>query len=658
MWETSKEALTLLADRLDNSISRHLAPPPRLSGSEWANKYHILASENSAEPGKYRWQRAPYQREILDVCTDREHNKVVLMMSARTGKTLALLNTIGYYAHQDPSPLMVLGPTNGYCEGFSKTSIEPLFYYSKELRDIINWETRDKSNTIKEKKFAGGSIYLTGAESPSGLRGRTIRVLLADEVDAFPDSSGDEGDPIALAEVRTTTFQHRSKIILASTPLIKDLSVIEREYEISDKRIYVCPCPKCGSKQKLIWENLNYSDGDPKYICFDCGYNIPENKKQWMLDNGEWIKTNPESKVAGFHINALYSPFQSWGSLVDEWKQCKNNVHLLQRFLNTRLGQTWDSSGDRIVTNDLMRRLEEYSAQIPAGVGVITAGVDVQQSPGRIEVSVWGWGADNESWLIDHQAFEGDVNRDDVWNQLKEFIIMQKYYLPNNIPLRLKSVAIDSGFLASRVYDFVEEMGKAQTKVKVFTVKGRDSYNKIVDDIPRKSKKYGAPLRLVGTDMAKDFLVGLLNNAEAGPNYVHIPVVLPIPRGMKLPEGEQRWLTVEYLDQLTAERPKLEIKNGKRSRKWVLPPGKRNEALDCWVYAYAALRVLGLKFFNDLGDRAKKLAEYDPQDIQDDVVAPTEEDRAMEPFERKQAKKVKKKGLTVHRPSSFGSIFR
>lgn len=654
-WVTTVQAQHSLVEAYNNSIRRVLSPPPSLTGSEWSNKYRVLAGDSASEPGKYRWQRAPYQKEMLDVCTDTTHQKVVFMLAARTGKTLTMENTIGFYVHQQPSPIMYLGPDLSYVDNFSSVNLEPLFWYSKELKSLLNWDTRNKDNTKRHKKFNGGSIYLTGANSPAGLRGKTIRVLLIDEVDAFPDSSGDEGDPVALAETRTTTFQNRRKIIIASTPLLKDLSIIEREFELSDKRFFYVPCPKCSHEQTLEWKNLNYSDDEsqPTYECQnpECGYNIPESRKMSMLDKGRWIAT-AESPIAGFHLNALYSTFQPWAELVSEWKKCKNNPRLLQRFKNTRLAETWDDSGERVTHHSLVARLEEYTAPVPDGVGVLTAGVDIQQN--RIEASVWGYGADNEMWLVDVQVFEGEVSKDDVWGQLQKFILTSTYKLSTGIPIRIESVAIDSGYFSDKVYRFVEHISKLAPKTRVITIKGRNDFKSIVSDAPRQSKKYGAAFRLVGTDMAKDLLVGLLSNSEKGANYVHLPVILPTPRGHQMPLGEHRWLGVEVLEQLTSEKPKVQFKDGRRRRVWVLPPGKRNEALDCWVYSYAALRAMGLPFFNSLGERSKKLLAVEIP-AEDEPVAQDTPDTltSIKPLPPRK----KKGGVTIHAPATNRRIW-
>ena len=553
---------------------------------------------------------------------------------------------------------------------WSKASLTPLLYDTKVLRELFNWSNNHPDNSKRIKKFRGGSISLVGSNSPSGLRGKTIRIVLADETDVFAESTGQEGDPLALAEIRATTFQHRKKIILASTPGLKDFSIIEGEFEKSDKRYYHVPCPECNHHQPLQWKvadnqyGLHFADDpeNPVYVCQGCGYGIPESKKTRMLAQGKWVAT-ADSEVAGFHLNALYSPFQKWSELVAEWKKTKNNKRKLQVFVNTRLAQTWDDSTERTSTNQLAQRVESYNAPVPTyeedicnGVGVLTGGVDVQQN--RIEMMVLGSGDSDELWIVDYAIFEGDTSQDHVWNQLQDFILHAKYSLKNGVTIRLKSVCVDSGFATDRVYRFVAHMSSIQKKTLVFAIKGVQTHSRVIDDLPLQSKKYAQSFRRIGTDMTKDHLSGIMANSVAGPNCLHIPIAFPMPVGEKaLATGEQRWVSREFLDQLTSERPMVVNKNNRRTRQWVLPSGKRNEAWDCLIYSYAAMRVLGLAFLNNLGNRAKELSGAH--------IAPDEPDEAPESdvSEKIEENKVilrpkRQKDIVFHKSTSNSNFWR
>lgn len=673
-WQTTDEALDRLNTSFDDLVRSILRPPPRLTGSDWSNKYRILSDRTSALPGPYRWQVTPYAREILDVCTDREHQKVVMMMAARTSKSTVLENVLGFYTHQDPSPILVLLPDLGYVDWWSKNSLDPLLYDSRELRQLFDWSYQNQGNTKRYKTFPGGSISLVGSNSPAGLRGKTIRVLLADETDAFSDSTGDEGDPLSLAEVRTTTYQHRRKVILTSTPGLKGFSVIEEEFKKTDQRYYNVPCPNCQNLQTLKWTHedgsfgLFFSDNpqNPTYICERCGFNIPESRKTWMLDRGVWIPT-AQSDVAGFHLNGLYSPFMPWSELVKEWKAAQKNKAKLQVFRNTRLAETWDASEDRISSNQLAKRLEKYNSEVPTkeenvcnGVGVLTAGVDIQRD--RIELLVLGSGADDELYCVDYQIWEGNTSQDDVWAQLQQFILGKTYKLKNGLRVRLKVVCVDSGFNTDKVYRFVDHMNKIQKKTMVFAIKGIQNHQRIIDDLPTQSKKYAASFRKVGTDMLKDHMAGIMSNKEAGPSYLHIPVSWPPIEGRPLPKGEERWIAKEFLDQLTAERPMIVKKGNKKTRQWVLPSGARNEAWDTLLYSYAGMRILGLDFLNKLDERATKLANahLSEEDKKEVEVQEKVEEPTTIPLDApmRKAKKKRRPAVQVHAPSANRNFWK
>lgn len=652
-WETPQDALVELREALNLVVFRIMAPTPKMKGSEWANKYLVLPTENAAEPGPYRWQRAAFQKEMLDVACDSEHQEVVLMLPARVGKTTVLLAASGFFAHQEPSPCMFLGPTSGYVKSFTKNSLEPMFRASSTLRDLLVWDTRDSGNTLTLKKFrSGGFIYLAGAESPSQIRGQTIRLGLADEIEVYPENPGDEGSPIQEIRLRTSTFQHRRKLVYSSTPLIKHHSAIEKLFLESDQRLFHIQCPECGHEQAPEWEHIIYKDlKAPHLSCQGCGYLIPEKSKRKMVENGRWIAQNPGAKIAGFRTTSIVSPFASWEEMVKEWKDAQKSTFLLQKFLNTRLAKTFDIAGTHLSEHDLSARIERYAAEVPKGVGVLTSGVDVQRD--RIEVAVYGWGAKDECWLIDYRILVGDTSQAAIWNDLANLFIASSYKTIHGVPLRVKVVAIDSGYQAQKVYQWTSQFSKKQKVTKAFSIKGRDEYPKVVDEIPRKSKRYKAPFRFIGTNHSKDYLIaGILNNADPGPGYLHIPVALPDVPGVEA--AGERFLQVDYLEQMTSERQVFNPKTGKRS--WTLPEGKRNEALDTFVYAYAAFRLLGAQFAETLARRVEALKEKNAEGdhVEQEIQVAEDIAEIKEEVPPKSRRVVKRGAVTYHRPMAGG----
>ena len=387
---------------LFRKLAKLLTPPPDLSVSEWADLYRRLSSESSAEPGRWRTDRAPYQRKIMDQINNPEVETIILMTSSQVGKTEIILNTIGYHIDYDPAPIMVMQPTVEMANTFSKTRLAPMLRDTPALKGkVADPKSRNSGNTILEKSFPGGVVVMVGANAPAGLASRPIRILLADEVDRFPVSAGTEGDPLSLAEKRTTTFYNRKKIFV-STPTIKGVSRIEKAYESSSQEHWCLSCPSCGEYQPLKWGQIKFEYDKVKdkvesvdYVCKHCG--AMHTEIEWKASKGTWKADNPNSKVKGFHLNELASPWKRWEEIVEDFIEAKKNgVETLQVWVNTSLGETWEEKGVGVESDDLLNRREEYGCEVPNEVAVLTAGVDVQDN--RLEYEIVGWGPGNESW--------------------------------------------------------------------------------------------------------------------------------------------------------------------------------------------------------------------------------------------------------------------
>ena len=197
------------------------SPPPELTVSQWADRNLRLSPEDSGEHGQYQSIRAPYQREIMDACSDPAIESVILMSSSQIGKTTILKSVIGYYIDQDPSLILVIYPTLELAEAFSKDRLAPMIRDTPCLRGkIADPKARDSGNTLLSKRFPAGRITIVGANSPAGLAARPIRVVLVDEASRCARSAGTEGDPIALGFKRTRTFWNRKKV-MCSTPTLR-----------------------------------------------------------------------------------------------------------------------------------------------------------------------------------------------------------------------------------------------------------------------------------------------------------------------------------------------------------------------------------------------------------------------------------------------------
>ena len=573
---TSKKLMKMVANKtidLFQSIAQTLAPPPKYTVSEWADNYRKLSSEASAEPGQWNTSRAEYQRGIMDALNEAETETVVVMTSAQVGKTEIILNAIGYYMDYDPAPIMALQPTLAMAETFSKDRLSPMLRDTPSLRDRVgDAKKRNSDNTVLHKKFPGGHITLVGANSPASLASRPIRVLLADEVDRFPVSAGQEGDPLSLAIKRTTTFWNR-KMLFVSTPTIKYASRIEMEYEDSTQESWNVKCPSCGKYQPYRWSGIKFEDVTME--CEHCKERFDEFK--WKAQPGKWIAKKENEGKRGFHLNELASPWKRWKDIITEFLEAKKNTSTLQVWVNTTLGESWEEPSD-MESDFLIKRRERYDAQLPEGVLLLTAGVDTQDD--RLEVEVVGWGHGKESWGIEYQVFMGDPGQEAVWEQLDNYL-QKEFKFANGNGLHISSTCIDSGgHYTTEVYKFT----KSREHRRIYSIKGRGG-----DGIPfvgtvSRNNRQKAALFNIGVDQGKQTIISRLKIKFEGPGYCHFP--------MNADTGYDQ----DYFEGLTSENRRVKIYKGRPKVEWVKKEGVRNEPFDIRNYATAAMEIFNPDF--------------------------------------------------------------
>lgn len=570
-------------------IFKVLQPPPEMTLSQWADKFRRLSAGSSAEPGRWKTAKAPYQKEIMDAITDITIKKVVIMSAAQVGKTDAMvLNPIGYYVHYDPSPIMVIQPTIDMAEKFSKEKLSPMLRDTTVLADRINEKSRNSGNTIMQKIFPGGFITIAGANSPTGLRSHTIRILLADEIDAYPASAGKEGDPLLLASKRQTTFWNKKQVDI-STPTVKGVSRIEVEYENSSRGEWNTPCPCCGELQPLVWSNVVFDKEDLseiKYACSKCGVISSEAEWKEHFTEGTFVHEDPENPVRGFHLNTLASTLTTWQEVVEKFlianaEMKKGNVELMKVWTNTEMGQTWEEDGETVEDDELMKRREKYNCEVPEEVLYLTAGVDTQDD--RFEIEVVGWGPEYESWGIKYAVIYGDTSNmeDQCWKDLDTFL-QQSWKKADETQLKLSCTCIDSGgHRSNQVYKFC----KARFNRRVFAIKGSNDSAAAYIQKPTKSNREGTYLFTLGVDTGKSLLMDRLKLEDEGPGFCHFP------------KEDGRGYDEKYFKGLTSEKKVMRYKMGRPYFAWDLKDKgqhKRNEALDCRNYATAAIEITGV----------------------------------------------------------------
>ena len=581
------------------AIVAGLKPDPVEDMSDWADEFRVLNQTYAAEAGKWRTSRTPYLKEIMDAFSPSSRTEfVTIMKGAQLGFTEALTNMIGYIIHRAPAPAMMVQPTQNLAKRYSKQRLATMISDMPCLNGLVaDPKARDSGNTTLAKSFDGGVLFIAGANSAADLRSVPVRYLLLDEVDGYPYDVDGEGDPIELAVNRTKTFARR-KVLIGSTPTVKDVSRVEREYLKADQRKYHVPCPHCDVMDELIWPNVKWDKTEggqhlPEtayYACSHCGGVINESSKTDMLAKGKWVATAPENnlrdKRRSYHINSLYSPWESWASMAQKFIDAQADPHLLKTFINTSLGECFDEAQNRHNHNDLQKTAEEYSLRtMPTGALLATCGVDVQDN--RLEAVIWAYGKSEESWVIDYQVFFGDPATDILWKELDDYLEKELAHVSGSA-VKLSAVAIDTGgHHTQKVYDFC----RMRRHRHVIAIKGSSLRSRPVvgrptnQDISMRGKtiKNGVQLWPVGTDTAKSVIYGRFGIESGEPASIHF--------SQDLPE--------EFYEQITAEKLITRYHKGHPIQEWVKPSHRRNEVLDCTVYALAAAYHLGMNKFSE-----------------------------------------------------------
>jgi phage terminase large subunit GpA-like protein len=570
-----------------------VAPPPKLTVSEWADQHRILSREAAAAPGKFRTSKAEFQRGVMDAFSDPLVEEIVWMASSQVGKTEVELNILGFFIDQDPAPILFIQPDIGNAEAFSKDRVAPMIRDNPRLAaKVSEARSRDSDNTILHKKFPGGHLTLAGARSPASLASRPIRIVLCDEIDRYNASAGREGDPVSLAKKRTQTFYNK-KIAKVSSPTIKGASPIDDAYEASDKRRYHVPCPHCDHFQVLIWTRVIWEKDRPetaKYKCEKCEQLIDHAKKLWMVRRGKWIAEKPFKGIAGFHINQIYSPWSTWEDLAKEFLATKvngvTNQDKLKTFLNTALAELWEDKGEAPEWRRIYDRRELYKT-VPAGGMFLTAAADVQKN--RIEVEVKAWGKGRENWSISHEVLMGDVAQEEVWSQLTN-VLGRSWPTAAGGHMPILVMAIDTGYETQRVYDWCRKWPSN----RVLPVDGRQELRQpigspVLVDIDFNGQRIRRGLKIypVGTDHIKTELYGWLRLLKPLDGELYPPGFCHYP------EYDREWF-----EQLTGEQLVTRRKGFKLVQVWE-KYRDRNEALDLHVYNRAAAAFFGVDRFSD-----------------------------------------------------------
>lgn len=585
-----------MIERIINAFRQGVRPVDYQWLSEWADEKRRIPKGASPEPGRWRTARTPYLKEIMDELSPLSKTQVVCVIKGtQLGITEVANNLIFAVMDQYKGPILMVMPTESVVKKHSKKKITPALKAMPEINAIVKHSrNRGDGGSMFEKEFIGGVLALGWSNTNATFRSDSIQWLILDDVDGFPDDVDGEGSPIELAKNRTDSFGSKRKIFINSTPTIAGKSNIEKEFADSDQRHYYMPCPFCTPRDKskqnrsnmvrFEWEYFkfdydeNYNlKGDVHFSCPHCGSLIGEHYKTWMMDptsGAKWIPHNPGHQHRGYRIPSFYSPigWVTWEQITREFlkalkqMETEHKTTLMKRWKNTRAAQVWEEETLQVSEKLFDNRCEEYPADVPKEVKVLTAGVDTQDD--RFEIEVVGWGDWEETWSIDYKIIQGDPKDPETRKRLDEYL-MQTFEVEGGGRLKIYATAIDRGGHRSK---YIDEFCRGKLTRRIFAVFGSKNANTPAVPVRSSKSKYKMNIFRIGVNEIKNDVYAKIMTTTPGPNYMHFP---------KKPAYNS-----EYFKQLTAERRK---QDGSWEKK-----RERNEALDCRVYATAALMLAGI----------------------------------------------------------------
>lgn len=607
---------------LNAAIRRNLLafdPPDDLTVSEWAERKRRLSTEASAEPGPWRNYRTPYLVEVMDSFNDPRVRHITMVAASQIGKSECINNIIGYIIDEDPGSILFVQPTNIDAKEYSRLRIAPMIRDTPCLRRRIrDARQKDSGNTILQKAFPGGVLTLCGSNEAHALASKPIRYVLGDELDRWSLSAGAEGNPWDLAMARQKTF-YNAKSMAVSTPTVQGASPIAKHYAEGTMEHWKSQCPHCGEFNGISWNDIRYEHDEylvngekvyqvrsVLYVCPSCGAVSDEAAMKaapakWMADNPDAIRTGHRS----FWLNAFVSKWESWEDIVLKWLHAQGDPLKMQVVYNTCFGLLWENRGDLATEDGLLARREDYPAELPDGVLVLTAGVDTQDD--RLEYEIVGHGHFGETWHLEYGQIMGRPDSDEVWQTLDDVVLKRVMRFSDGTPLKVTRTFIDEG---GHFTQEVRRRCRLRQAMGAFDIKGIYGPDRPYTDRPKEMQVIDTSKRTIGkvwqyqlgVDSGKAVIMDALKVGKPGNGFHHFP-------------RSDRY-SRDYFASLLSEHLVYNEKNIKAPWKWEKLPGhKRNEALDVLNYAMAAFKSLPVNL--DEVDRRLKVARGRPAELKE-----------------------------------------
>jgi phage terminase large subunit GpA-like protein len=502
----------------------------------------------------------------------------------------------GFTIDREPCRFMIVQPTEGALSDFNREKLQPAFDQTTPLKNRIR-EQKSRSSqgsTTYSKRFPGGSLTLAIANSTADLRSKTVKKVIKDEAAEYPDDLDKQGSPHAMIEARYESFRASAdwKELNVSTPTNKGSCYIDEQFEAGDQRLWHVKCPGCSEEFTFAFgKQFRFDTKYPynaHYVAPCCGTVIESTQKNELVRAGRWIATRAEpGRHRSYHFDALSSPFVPWDLIAERKIIAGDDPSKHKTFDNLTLGIAHEVRGDAPDYARLMERREDYQpGTIPAPGLILVAGADVQHT--GIWYEVVAYGADKQSWSVEHGFIEGDTTDPErgAWLAL---VALYDRQFPDafGATRQIDAMAIDAGDggRANQVYAWARGRHRARA------IKGQPGWTtpaigtptKVSINLNGKKITSGAMLWPVGGWTIKATYYANLrkDGRKAGqeidpPGYCH----------------HHLHCDEQYFRQQTAEYLKTVSMRGRQSRIW--QETGPNHLLDARVYAMAMADYLGM----------------------------------------------------------------
>ena len=618
--------MTLEAKPQQPEVLEACASHDVLSLADWAEDCYILPKETAEFAGPWSHDYTPYLLEPMRWLSDLTTRQVTICACSQGAKTEVSNIFIGRTIDVAPAPTLIVMPRENDANRRIATRIRPMFKSTPSLLHHLGGKL-DNLNIGKETILDNMILYIAWANSPAALADNPICHVILDEAAKFPQATGKEADPYSLAKKRQRTFRTHSKLLIMSSP-VGEGDIFDAEFEKGDKNERHAKCPCCGVYHIMRWANVDLdkdedgnlldaeiyrAGGHSRYVCPACGEPWDEYQRWDAQSSGRYapegcmvdkagrivgdvpVTTHHSCRITAF---MLHPAFQTIDDLAGDWAAAilakkAGNIKPLQDFVNSQLAESWKETEKATSMKQLQLHIGTYRKEtVPAGVQMLSCGVDIQID--HVWISVDGWGYLSEAWSI----FEGRLETGDT-KELENLDILRRFLKttwvsPDNpdIPFFIYKTAIDVGYRPEVVKDFCSQCNE----LDIIQVRGDDSV---------RTRPFRATKIAGGTMVRYDLNVSeyksrlyrlLFDSAVPGPGYWHLNADV----------------TEETLNHLTAEeqRPIRTRRKQRYELVWVLKKEHLpNHIWDCKVYSSVAAELCGahsLQSLEEIKPKPKK----------------------------------------------------